>query len=182
MAVEVDQAGPVFPGPWWNSRMRRILILVGRRRSPSRPAATMATAVSPPSACVQVGEATVRARRRRRTRHRGSAGSRRPGEPRRRADRGMLFLLADDSPAFWMKGMRFPIDIVWIRDGREVVDVSARACRPRRQGPETRPLSDLLSGPAGGPRAGGERRRGHAATGCPPGRQACGCAEIDGSG
>jgi uncharacterized protein len=40
------------------------------------------------------------------------------------ADRGMLFLLPDDSPSFWMKGMRFPLDILWIRDGR-VVDVSA---------------------------------------------------------
>ncbi|MEI6511442.1 MAG: DUF192 domain-containing protein [Candidatus Uhrbacteria bacterium] len=33
-------------------------------------------------------------------------------------DRGMLFLFDDLSrPAFWMKGMRFPIDIVWLRDG-----------------------------------------------------------------
>ena len=33
-------------------------------------------------------------------------------------DRGMLFLLDDLSrPAFWMKDMDFPIDIVWLRDG-----------------------------------------------------------------
>ena len=42
----------------------------------------------------------------------------------------MLFLLADDSPSFWMKGMRFPLDIVWIKDGR-VVDVSADVPPPR---------------------------------------------------
>jgi uncharacterized membrane protein (UPF0127 family) len=40
------------------------------------------------------------------------------------AEAGMLFLLPDDSPVVWMKGMRFPIDVVWIKDGR-VVDVTA---------------------------------------------------------
>jgi uncharacterized protein len=39
-------------------------------------------------------------------------------------DAGMLFVLEDDRPAFWMRGMRFPLDIVWIGGGR-VVDVSA---------------------------------------------------------
>jgi uncharacterized protein len=39
-------------------------------------------------------------------------------------DSGMLFLLPGDSPSFWMKGMRFPIDIVWIK-GARVVDVTA---------------------------------------------------------
>ena len=39
-------------------------------------------------------------------------------------DAGMLFLLPGDSPSFWMKGMRFPIDIVWIK-GARVVDVTA---------------------------------------------------------
>jgi uncharacterized protein len=39
-------------------------------------------------------------------------------------DAGMLFLLPNDSPAIWMKGMKFPIDVVWIKDGR-VVDVTA---------------------------------------------------------
>jgi uncharacterized protein len=43
---------------------------------------------------------------------------------------GMLFLLANDSPSFWMKGMRFAIDIVWIR-GSRVVDVTADVPPPR---------------------------------------------------
>ncbi len=37
--------------------------------------------------------------------------------------RGMLFLFPDRPPdryVFWMKGMRFPLDIVWIRDGQVV--------------------------------------------------------------
>lgn len=41
------------------------------------------------------------------------------------ADAGMYFLF--DAPAhytFWMKGMRFPIDIVWIESGR-IVDITA---------------------------------------------------------
>ncbi|OGY08196.1 MAG: hypothetical protein A2700_00355 [Candidatus Blackburnbacteria bacterium RIFCSPHIGHO2_01_FULL_44_64] len=33
-------------------------------------------------------------------------------------DSGMLFVLEkkDEQPAFWMKGMKFPIDIIWIND------------------------------------------------------------------
>ncbi|MBI4094378.1 MAG: DUF192 domain-containing protein [Candidatus Liptonbacteria bacterium] len=43
------------------------------------------------------------------------------GRPSLREDEGMLFLF--ESPGaygFWMKGMRFPIDIVWIRGDRVV--------------------------------------------------------------
>jgi len=40
-------------------------------------------------------------------------------------NRGMLFVYEQPiTPSFWMKGMRFPIDIVWLRDGR-VVGVEA---------------------------------------------------------
>ncbi len=39
-------------------------------------------------------------------------------------DHGMYFPFSDARYwVFWMKGMRFPIDIVWIRDGR-VVDIT----------------------------------------------------------
>lgn len=39
-------------------------------------------------------------------------------------DQGMLFIFPEKTiPAFWMKGMRFPLDIIWIADG-EVKDVS----------------------------------------------------------
>jgi uncharacterized membrane protein (UPF0127 family) len=37
----------------------------------------------------------------------------------------MYFLLTSDAPRIWMKGMRFPLDLVWI-DGGRVVDVTAR--------------------------------------------------------
>ena len=41
------------------------------------------------------------------------------------ADRGMLFILGQDSTAaFWMKDMKFPIDIIWIHDDT-VVDIDA---------------------------------------------------------
>jgi uncharacterized membrane protein (UPF0127 family) len=39
------------------------------------------------------------------------------------SSRGMLFLFPDMDPdryAFWMKGMRFPLDIAWIRGGRVI--------------------------------------------------------------
>lgn len=39
-------------------------------------------------------------------------------------DKGMLFIFKEEGiHPFWMKGMRFPIDIIWI-DGREVIGVS----------------------------------------------------------
>ena len=76
---------------------------------------------------VQVGEASVRADLADdpASRQRGLSGRENLGE-----GSGMLFLLPDDSPSFWMKDMRFPIDILWIRDGR-VVDVSADVPPPR---------------------------------------------------
>ena len=105
--------------------MRRILILV---------AAGIALAAcgddpqqSTAERVVQVGEATVLAdiADDPESRQRGLSG-----RERLAADEGMLFLLPNDSPSFWMKGMRFPLDIVWIRDGR-VVDVSADVPPPR---------------------------------------------------
>jgi len=43
------------------------------------------------------------------------------------ADHGMYFPFpAAQYWVFWMKGMRFPIDIVWIQDGK-VVDISPEA-------------------------------------------------------
>ena len=37
---------------------------------------------------------------------------------------GMYFVLTNDAPQIWMKGMRFPLDLVWIYDNR-VVDVTS---------------------------------------------------------
>lgn len=51
--------------------------------------------------------------------------------------RGMFFVF--DAPGrygIWMRGMRFPIDIVWIRDGR-VVDTAANAPVPASGSPES---------------------------------------------
>ena len=60
--------------------------------------------------------------------------------------RGMLFLY--DSPrfaTFWMKGMRFDIDIVWIREGR-IVGIAAFVPYPREEGgePVTVPAPELI--------------------------------------
>jgi hypothetical protein len=82
---------------------------------------------SAPATVVQVGNVSVRAEIAddEVSRQRGLSGRKRLA-----ADEGMLFLLSGDSPSFWMKGMRFPLDIVWIRDGR-VVDVTAGVPPPR---------------------------------------------------
>jgi len=55
------------------------------------------------------------------------------GRDRLGAGDGMLFLLPDDSPSFWMKGMRFALDMVWIKNGR-VVDVTADIPPPSGSG------------------------------------------------
>ena len=54
---------------------------------------------------------------------------------------GMLFIYADPSPrSFWMKGMRFCLDIIWI-EGDEVVGAAESVC-PESAGT---PDSDLPS-------------------------------------
>lgn len=85
---------------------------------------------APPDRVVRVGTATVSVE------VADDEASRRRGLSGREAlpeDGGMLFVLPDRSPAFWMKGMRFPIDIVWI-DSDRVVDVSANLPPPAGSG------------------------------------------------
>lgn len=46
------------------------------------------------------------------------------------ADNGMLFVYQNkDRYGFWMKGMRFPLDFIWI-NGNKVVDVSQNIPQP----------------------------------------------------
>jgi hypothetical protein len=68
-------------------------------------------------------------------------------------DHGMYFVY--DQPAFyafWMKGMRFSIDIVWLREGR-IVDLDVNVpFEPGGNGPTLRPSSlvdAVLEVPAG---------------------------------
>lgn len=62
------------------------------------------------------------------------------------ADAGMIFELhATARPAFWMKGMRIPLDMVWIGDDKRVTSVTANIppqpgvpdAQLRRYAPET---------------------------------------------
>lgn len=51
------------------------------------------------------------------------------------SDAGMLFVFEQPGPhAFWMQGMRFPIDIIWINNG-QVVDVALNVPVPDGQPP-----------------------------------------------
>lgn len=70
---------------------------------------------------------------------------------------GMLFLFPDAAlRTFWMKGMRFCLDIVWIEQG-QIVGAAEKVCPspagtpdtllPRFQSP--RPVHDVLEVPAG---------------------------------
>ena len=60
------------------------------------------------------------------------------------ADRGMLFLFDEPSrPAFWMKDMKFPIDIVWLRDGTVVgIESDVRPTTDEKL-PKVRPNDDI---------------------------------------
>jgi len=63
-------------------------------------------------------------------------------------------------PSFWMKGMRFPIDIIWIRGGR-IIDVHHDVpFEPGGNGPTVRPreaADAVLEVPAGYTHASGWR-------------------------
>jgi uncharacterized protein len=69
---------------------------------------------------------------------------------------GMIFIFDDTSPrSFWMKGMRFCLDIIWIENG-EIVGAAENACPEpgtpdadleRYRSPE--PVSYVLEMPAG---------------------------------
>lgn len=66
---------------------------------------------------------------------------------------GMYFVYGQPGfYSFWMKGMRFPIDIVWLRDGR-IVDLHTNVpFEPGGNGPTVRPSSlvnAVLEVPAG---------------------------------
>lgn len=98
----------------------------------SAPATTQPAA--PEQVRVQVGDAAVTAEVADDSFERARGLS---GRPHLSRDEGMLFLLPDDAPTFWMKGMRFGLDIVWIR-GRHVVDVTARIPAPRSGTPDSR--------------------------------------------
>jgi uncharacterized protein len=58
------------------------------------------------------------------------------GRDRLARDAGMYFVLTDSSPRIWMKGMRFPLDLVWI-NGDRVVQVTPRVPDEPPGTPET---------------------------------------------
>jgi uncharacterized membrane protein (UPF0127 family) len=112
-----------------------LVALAGCGGSEDKSAATPATQPPAPELVrVHVGDAVVKAEVADDPSERSQGLSGRAPLGR---DEGMLFLLPDDQPTFWMKGMRFGLDIVWIR-GRRVVDVTARIPAPRSGTPDSR--------------------------------------------
>ncbi len=74
-----------------------------------------------PKSDARIGDATLRVELAATMLSRARGLSYRDGLPE---GRGMLFIFPSaQRHSFWMKGMRFPIDIVWLRDG-VVVDVT----------------------------------------------------------
>jgi len=52
-------------------------------------------------------------------------------------DQGMLFTFKESGrPSFWMKGMQFPLDFIWIRDGR-VVEITPNVLPPAANTPSS---------------------------------------------
>lgn len=53
-------------------------------------------------------------------------------------DAGMLFVYREEQvPGFWMHGMRFPLDFVWISSAGRVVDLTENVPRPSAGTPDT---------------------------------------------
>jgi uncharacterized membrane protein (UPF0127 family) len=80
-----------------------------------------------------------------------------------RPNEGMLFELPSRAvTSFWMKGMKFPIDMIWIDRGR-VIEVTANAMPPRPSTPNSalklyrpnRPVTRVLEASAGWARRNG---------------------------
>jgi uncharacterized protein len=119
----------------------------GSARSDGRPAA----AVRVSGATVQAEVAADAA-----ARERGLSGRRSLAE-----GRGMLFVYPDRSArTYWMKGMRFPIDIIWIDRGR-VRGVEHSVPVPRDSLPlytSGGPADHVLEVPAGWARRHGAKR------------------------
>lgn len=62
------------------------------------------------------------------------------GRPSLSQDRGMLFVFSrKDRYYFWMKGMRFPLDFVWIDDNK-VVDLTPNVPYPK----DGKPLVNIM--------------------------------------
>jgi len=74
------------------------------------------------------------------------------GRPGLKSGNGMLFVYDRPQPvSIWMKDMRFPLDIVWIRDGR-IVKIEKNAPPLTPAGPEriyTATADLVLEVPAG---------------------------------
>lgn len=119
--------------------------------SPQPPAAPTPTETPTPAAQrveVRIGDLTVQAELALTQEQRSQGLSGRPSLPR---EGGMLFVFPQEGqPGFWMRGMRFPLDLVWIsRDGR-VVDLTEDAnpvdpALPDDQVPRYRPDQPVLS-------------------------------------
>ena len=71
---------------------------------------------------VRIDGLTVRAEIARTPEERGPGLGGRPSMP---LDEGMLFIFqSEGQPSFWMRGMLFPLDFIWISSGRTVVDIT----------------------------------------------------------
>jgi uncharacterized membrane protein (UPF0127 family) len=111
-----------------------------------------------PAVAVNVGGATVHAEvaADSKARARGLSGRRSLAE-----GRGMLFVYPDHAGrTYWMKGMRFPIDIIWIDRGR-VRGVQRDAPVPHGRLPlysSRGPADHVLEVPAGWARRHGTKR------------------------
>ena len=77
---------------------------------------------------VRIGGLTVRAEMARTPEERGLGLG---GRPAMRLDEGMLFIFQSEGQhSFWMRGMLFPLDFIWISSGRTVVDITAEVPPP----------------------------------------------------
>lgn len=104
-----DAETPVIPQP----------ILEGELTSPSTPEKAQPNVKLYPMT-VKTTAVSAELAETREQQERGLSG--RSGLPE---DRGLLYILAKpDFYTFWMKGMKFPIDIIWVDKDQKVIDIT----------------------------------------------------------
>ncbi|MGB6896415.1 MAG: DUF192 domain-containing protein [Dehalococcoidia bacterium] len=112
------RAGPALPGLLMAALAGALLLACGGKEIEQGPTPTPVLPVT----TVRIGDDVILAEVPQAPQDRARGLGERDFLPR---DRGMLFVFDFEHPhAFWMRGMRFPLDFVWISADRRVVEVT----------------------------------------------------------
>lgn len=137
---------------WWKSSLLRWLVFVSftflgswlmvsqKTVLPQDPYPASTPQPNPvtPFQSVQIGSVTIQAEVRRTEAEQALGLSWRPSIGEKE---GMVFVYTSAQPVmYWMKGMQFPLDFIWVRNGK-VVEVTEQVPPPTSQDPVVRTVT-----------------------------------------